>query len=119
MSAPITETNSRLAAQPRLARAVSAGLRSARMPSHRHKQAAMCALYLERHGYLTDESTRYDPGGYVSDAELVKMRKGEAIAELQRVGLLPSSLFGWVLAFAVRWMFEKFIETLIIQWTNN
>ena len=79
----------------------------------------MCAVYLERHGYLSGEAACCDPGGYVSDADLVKLRTREAVRELQRVGLLPSSLFGWVLAFAVRWMFEKFIETLIIQWTNK
>ena len=119
MAASITETNSRLAAQPRMASAVSAGLRLARMPSHRHKQAAKCALYLQRHGYLSGEAACCDPGGYVSDADLVKLRTREAVRALQRVGLLPSSVIGWALSFAVRWMFTRFIQALIIDWMND
>lgn len=116
--APITESNRTLAAMPRLAGSVNAGLLTSRLPQRRHNQAARCAVYLHRHGFLTDEDCCTN-GGYVSDNELLKLRTQEAITELQEVGLLPSSLLGWVLSFAVRWMFTKFIETLIVDWLEN
>ena len=117
--APITESNRTLAAMPRLAGSVNAGLLTSRLPQRRHNQAARCAVYLHRNGFLTDEDSCADVGGYVSDREMVKLRTKEAITELQEVGLLPSSLLGWVLSFAVRWMFTRFIETLLVDWLES
>jgi hypothetical protein len=50
---------------------------------------------------------------------MVKMRTAEAVEVLQAVKLLPAGLFGWVLAFALRWAFTLFLETLIIDWMEH
>lgn len=38
--------------------------------------------------------------------------RANTVRQLQRVGILPSGLLGWVLSFALRWAVERFLEAL-------
>jgi hypothetical protein len=116
---PLTESNRILAGSPRLAGAVNAGLLTSELPVRQHNQAVRCATYLYANGFLSQVPCAGDPGGYVSDQQMVKMRTAEAVEVLQAVKLLPAGLFGWVLAFALRWAFTLFLETLIIDWMEH
>lgn len=105
---------------PRLVSAFTTGLLIANVPEHRHKQAARCAMFLDCSGWL-DALTNCgsDSNGLLTTEEAAELRTAAAIKELQAVQLLPSGLFAWVLAFAIRWMMTRFVRSLIDEWMKE
>tara|TARA_R110002110_G_scaffold326297_1_gene538161 strand:- start:98 stop:463 length:366 start_codon:yes stop_codon:yes gene_type:complete len=119
-SMPIAKSIQYCEGSPRLVSAYNAGLLVADVPEDRHEQAARCAMYLDRSGWMEAiTNCGDDPGGLVTTEEAKQIRTAAAIEQLQAVSLLPSGLFGWVLSFALRWMFTAFIESLITDWMEE
>lgn len=119
-SVPIATATQLCVGSPRLVAAYKAGLLVANVPEHRHEQAARCAMYLDRSGWL-DALTNCgaDSDGLITTEKATQLRTKAAITELQAASLLPSGLFAWVLCFAVRWVLTRFIESLIKDWMEE
>lgn len=119
-SIPIAKYSHLCVGSPRLVSAYNAGLLVANVPEKRHAQAARCAMYLDRSGWLDALTTcGSDPGGLITTEEATQLRTKAAIEQLQSVKLLPSGLFAWVLSFALRWMMTRFIKSLITDWVEE
>ena len=112
------EARTVIAENPTLADNVSVAIVRAKVPGRKSGVVKRCAAHLYSTGFFDESLMNSDVGGVISDKELQVLRRRQAVRELQAVGILPSSLFGWVLAFAFRLMIERFLEALFAEYWN-
>ena len=104
----------------RLADAISFAMTEAETNCKHQRLLTRCAAQLWATSWLQVQCLSCgDPGGLVREQDLIKAKRKEAVEQLQRVGLLPTTLMGWVLAFAFRWAVERFLSFLISEWLRG
>jgi len=78
-----------------------------------------CAARLIINGWISEDySLGADPGGYVSEEEMIQIQTQLMFDECVAYGIIPGGLFGiafWFIARQVAWLF---LERLIENWWN-
>ena len=107
-----------LAHQPVLSDAVGIAAEAAELSDQHRKLGCICAGQLYASGWIqsqTPTTESIQTGGWKLQT-ILDEKASDAIKSLQISGVLPSGLFAWVLAFALRQAMSAFISALLRQW---
>lgn len=110
----VQESNAIIASSPELCELVGSALVEVSLPAKHHDLAGQCSAYLYGSGWLWRATARMGAcGGYRTDDEIVETCYRDAVAELQRMKIIPSGMAWWLLW---KWIIAPYIEAMIREW---